>query len=165
MQGRAVIRYWPELLAGLLAAGLLWWAASTSYDWAYTNGVNAERARAEMVIGEFMAAERDATSRAREAEQVAARAFAIAADEYERGKTDAQDASERTIADLRSGNLQLRDHWQGCAATSRVSGDATAAALADAAADLRRAGAGDLVRLADQCDAQVRGLQRVAEAQ
>lgn len=132
-----------------------------AYRWAYGNGANAERVRTEQVIAEFHAAEREATERARQAERELAQAYADAAEEYERGKADARATADRVIADLRAGNLRLRDHWQGCAATSRVSGEATSAAIADAGAELRRAGAADLVRLADQCDAQVKGLQAI----
>lgn len=159
-----MIRSLPHLAGGVFAAALLWWAASSAYGWAYGNGYNAANVRAERVIAEFIEAEREASERARRAEQAAVQAFADAADEYERGKNDAQVAADRTIADLRAGNVRLRDHWQGCAATSHVSGDATAAALADAAAELRRAGAGALVSIGDSCDAQIRGLQRVIEA-
>jgi hypothetical protein len=90
-----------------------------------------------------------------------AAAMAGAAETYERRMTNAQTNATRTAADLLSGSLRLRQHWDACRATAAVSAAVASAAKSDAAAELRRSGAVDLVRLADQCDARIEGLQDV----
>lgn len=103
-------------------------------------------------------AEFEAESRKQEAEH--RRQMGAIAAETQRKLDDAQAAADRTVADLERGNLRLRAHWEGCQATSSLSAAAAIAAGAGDAAELRRAGASNIVRLADQCDAHVRGLQR-----
>ena len=100
---------------------------------------------------------------ARAEEQARAEAVDRIAGAYEKGKADAQAAAERVAADLRAGNLQLRDRWQGCQA--RLSGAAIAAGEPDAAARDREESAGRIVRAAAECDAQVRGLQALIRAE
>lgn len=94
------------------------------------------------------------------AEQGQADAIANAAANYEKGKTDAEASSEATVAGLRSGAIRLRNEWAACSATSALVSSAGASSQPDAAADDREKGAGDLVRAAAQCDAQVVGLQQ-----
>lgn len=88
-----------------------------------------------------------------------AQADAIAA-RYEQEKRDAEKTHARVVADLRSGNTRLRAHWQGCVATGELSRAALDSARDAEAAELRRKGAADLVRLSDQCDADIRFWQR-----
>lgn len=118
------------------------------------------RARADLSeVNEELADARLAASEAARAEERAkAEASALIAQAYERGKTDAEATGKRAADDLRAGNLQLREHWRGCE-TARLSAAATAAGQPDGGADLRAAGAGDLVRAGAACDAHVRGLQ------
>lgn len=78
---------------------------------------------------------------------------------YEQRMTDARKTADRVAADLRAGTERLREHWQGCLATADLSGAASSAAGIDDGAELRRQGAGDLVSVAAECDAQVTGLQ------
>ncbi len=104
------------------------------------------------------AAQVEASEEARLKEITAARAANAVADAYERGKQDAQAAGDRVAADLRAGNLRLQDRWRGCEA-GRVSATAGSPGESDAAADERAASAGRIVAAADQCDAQVKGLQ------
>lgn len=109
-------------------------------------------------------AEQFATSEAYRAEErMRARYIAGIGAAYEEGKANAQAAADRAVADLRAGNLQLRDRWQGCEAR-RVSGPAAPAGEPDAAADDRIESAGRIVRAAAECDAQVRGLQALIQA-
>lgn len=77
-------------------------------------------------------------------------------------KADALAARESTIADLRSGALRLRDHWT-CPRVPAVEAG-TGAGGRDEATDLRQAGAADLVRLADEADADIRACQAVIAA-
>jgi hypothetical protein len=83
---------------------------------------------------------------------------------YDERLNEAEREGALVAADLRAGNLRLRQHWQGCAATSAVSAAAGAIGGYDEAAGLREAGSGDLVRVAAECEAQVIGLQDTVRA-
>jgi hypothetical protein len=96
---------------------------------------------------------------ARKAEQDKAQALAEVANQYEQDKAHAKAAADRTIADLRAGNLRLQDRWAGC-----VPGATPGAGQPDAAADDRAASAGRIVQAADDADAQIRGLQEALKA-
>ena len=122
----------------------------------------ARRERAE-AIANWTKAERDAIQAAREAEQRQVETLAAIEAQHQKELEEAKHAQDRTIADLRAGALKLRKHWAGCE-TDRLSAAAAGAAEPDEAAELRRTSAARIVRAADECDAQVRGLQRVVEA-
>ena len=92
----------------------------------------------------------------------AARANEIA-ESYERGKQDAQVTSDRVAADLRAGNLKLRNAWAGCE-TQRLSDATASASRIDAGPDDRAASASRDVRAAAEADAQIRGLQALVKA-
>jgi len=104
-----------------------------------------------------------ASEAARAEEQTRARYIAGVADAYDKGKADAQAQGERVAAELRAGNLQLRQRWQGCEAR-HVPGAPAGTVEPDAGADDRAESAGRIVRAAAECDAQVRGLQALIEA-
>lgn len=91
--------------------------------------------------------------------------YAQAQATYEREKDDAKAAADRNLADLRAGTLRLRHEWsctpQLAAAVSQA---ASGGSGADAGADLRYKDASDLVRLADDADAQIRALQATIRA-
>lgn len=91
----------------------------------------------------------------------AAKANAVAA-QYEKDKADAQDASDRLVADLRVGNQRLHTRWQAALATSELSAAAAAGAIADGGAADRAESAGRIVGAAAACDVQVKGLQAFA---
>jgi len=82
----------------------------------------------------------------------------------EQEREDAQLKADAVIADLGAGNLRLRQHWQGCQATAALSAATASAGQSDAAEQGRRAGSGDLVRLAAEWDAKERGLHAVIRA-
>lgn len=100
---------------------------------------------------------RAAASSSNIAEQVNTAAQAA----YTRGMNDAEVKRSTVIADLRSGNERLRSVWQGCKAgpaagdVSFVAGTATEP-FGDTSD--REEGAGDLVRVGAQADAQASGL-------
>lgn len=100
---------------------------------------------------------------AREAEfQKQQAAFEAADQQHEKDKANAIATQNRTITDLRAGNLRLREQWRGCvSASSQAAGDQGGA---DAAAELRAKGASDLVRITADADAQVRALQAIIRA-
>ena len=80
---------------------------------------------------------------------------------YEKGKNDAEAAAKRTIADLRAGNLVLRDRWTACKASLGVPAAPPDPSEPDAGTGDREESAGRIVQAAAQCDAQVRGLQEL----
>lgn len=104
------------------------------------------------------------TNRTLEAERGKAQALAQIATDYEAEKRAIETAAERTVADLRSGNVRLHQRWQAAIATSELSRAVASAAEPDGSAADRQESAGRIIAAADQCDAQVRGLQQVIEA-
>jgi hypothetical protein len=123
--------------------------------------------RARVAVAEQRADQLDdalkASEKARAAEHAQAMKFQGIADNYLQEKADAQAAADRTIADLRAGTVRLRAAWRcpGDTGTTAAAG----ASQPDAAAELRRQGAADLVRNADEADAQIRGLQAILKAE
>lgn len=129
----------------------------------YVHGASVESDRAAAEMAEHLAADSkavaDAASRANTTNIDLTKAVAAAADEaYKKGFQDAETARHRTVADLRAGNLQLRDHWAGCE-TQRLSDSAAAHAAAEQSARDREESAGRIVQAAAQCDAHVIGVQ------
>lgn len=129
----------------------------------YFHGVSVEGDRAAAEMSEHLAAdrtaERDAVGQTKDTNiDLTEAVHAAAQDAYKKGYEDAEAARARTVADLRSGNLQLRDHWAGCE-TQRLADSAAAAAELGRSARDREESAGRIVQAADQCDAQVIGLQ------
>jgi hypothetical protein len=104
-----------------------------------------------------------AEQHAREKEQQEAQALAQAAEQYEKGKKDADAAHDRVLADMRAGTVQLRKHWAACE-TGRLSAGAASAAQLDAAQRDREESAARIVRAAKQCDEQVSALQQALRA-
>lgn len=88
-----------------------------------------------------------------------AAAQAAIGEQLEKDHAKALRARDRTIADLRTGNLQLRDHWACAVPDPEVRGTAAAGAGSDDAAERRREGAGDLVQVGDDSDAHLRACQ------
>ena len=123
-------------------------------------------ARADAAIGERdqARAEVNALRGTLETERKRADAMKAIAQNYEDEKDAAAAESDRVIADLRAGNLRLRQLWQAQAATADLSQAVARAAQPDEGARDREESAAAIVRAADECDAQVRGLQRVIEA-
>lgn len=149
--------------AGLLLVGLLigagWWGGSRS-------------GAAEVAALRLTQAERDAkaaqaltkaTTAARDIEHEMGDRFVAASLAHQQELRRAKADRDALAAAVRSGAVQLRDHWTGC--LSAAAQAAAGAGRSDAAADLRAAGAGDLVQVARNCDAQARGLQAVLNAE
>lgn len=127
---------------------------------AQTETVEAKTALAELKA--IIADQRTAfEAEARRVEQENMKAVAMITDAHTKALADAKQTSAVIVSDLRAGNIRLRNHWQGCLATTELSREAADLAGADGAAELRAAGAGDLVRLAAEADAQVTALQRI----
>ena len=140
-------------LLALLLAGVQTWRLDSAQDAIADMSLQVAKDQAALA-----AAQVEASESARLDEQNMARAANAAAAAYEQGKVDAEQAAADVVAGLRAGNLRLRDQWQGCKARGG-SGVAGAASEPDAAADGRAQSAGRIVRAADECAAQVSGLQ------
>ena len=148
-------------LAALVAA--IWWHGEAQFD----RGVAAERAvwvkkevdakdAAEKALRKAEAAARETERRhADELDAVASKLILERAKGYEE--------RERTIADLRAGNLRLRREWQGCEARGLPEAGAGAGG-GDGDAELRRSGAADLVRIGRESDAKLAACQAVIRA-
>jgi len=126
--------------------------------------LNDARGAAETAIADRNAAlaavaDRDSTLAQERANTRAANDLAA---RYEKEKADAQAVSDRVVADLRAGTVRLHARWEAAAATAELSSAAAAASQPDGGAAGRFESAGRAIGAADQCDAQVRGLQAFA---
>ena len=123
---------------------------------------DAERA-AKIAMSEHLAEDREAERAATEAADRYKDALATAQNAvsaaYEKGKADAEANAKRVVADLRAGNLVLRDRWTSCQASSGLPRPTPDTSEPDARTADRDESAGRIVQAAAQCDAQVKGLQ------
>lgn len=156
-------------LAFLKGVPLWVWAviALVGTGWLYGNhqkGVGLAKGRAELAA--HLAEDKAATEKfnAETAKKDAAQAEALrqVGFQYERDKAHALDQKDAVIRDLRAGKLSLRPQWR-CPAAS-VPNAPGGAGGADADSGIREESAAELVSIAAQCDAQVRGLQAVVTA-
>jgi len=152
------------LLTGALLLAL-WWAYSTVWQRGYDAAEDEGDARLSGVLAQIEAERRQSEREARATEQAEREQQAAIGQAYEQGKADAQVAADRTITDLRAGTVRLRDHWQGCEnAKARVPAAPATGPQLDDGAELRRQGAGALVLVGEQADAQIRALQAALTA-
>ncbi len=157
-------RYWPHILIVVFYTAIVGVLGHAVGDWQGDRRAN----KAELALAHV---QRDAAqqvavaeAKARQVEQDRAEAVAQVADAYEKGKADAQAKADRVVADLRAGNVRLRQHWQGAIATCDVSRDSAAALAAEREAELRAESASRIVRIGAEADAKVRALQDAYEA-
>lgn len=155
-----MIRIFAAIILLLLAV-IVWQRGSVSIAHRAADNAAAARARAEGERDDARAALAQANHVITTERANAAKASAIAA-QYEKDKADAQAASDRLVADLHAGNQRLHARWQAAIATSELSAAASAASVADGGAADRHQSAGRIIGAADQCDAQVKGLQAFA---
>lgn len=138
----------------LLALGLAFWLGG--------QGARADLADYKTKMAEKTAqvaqAATKASELARKQEQAHALALSAIAQEYEDDKEAAKRDHARLIADLRRGTVRMQDHWTCPSGVPQVG---ASTGIADEIARLREQGAADLIAAADECDAQVRGLQAV----
>lgn len=86
-----------------------------------------------------------------------------AADQYEKGKNDANTAADALLVGLLTRNVRMRSAWQ-CPAVARVPATAATARELNAADADRAASASRIVRAAADCDAQVTALQALVRS-
>lgn len=101
----------------------------------------------------------DAEKAQRQAEQRQADAITEAAENYERGKSDANQDADKALADLRAGNRRLRDQWETCQASASTMPPSSAGPHADGEDGLREESIGRILRAVGQCQAQRDALQ------
>jgi len=145
------------LLAGSFAAGHHVAALAGQVKLAAVTQANAKDAQhvAELAT--------KASEAARAVEGRQAIAFDAISGQYEQDKEHAQADADRTIADLRAGNLRLRAAWR-CPAT-RVPEAGASTGKPDASAADRDESAARVVRAAAEADAQIRALQAILTAE
>lgn len=152
-----LISNWPKVVLALLLAGSHYLA----YDYGTKIGdiavakAGREKAAAEAAASKAWA---DAVEAIRKAEQDNAYQLAQVGQQYERDKNDAVAKERAVTAAVRAGAERLRKHW-----TCPEAQPGAAPGEPDAAADLRAADSGRLVRIGSEADAQIRGLQAVIE--
>ena len=152
-----------SLILALILAAILGLAGAGAAG--YSKGkADAERV-AKLAMDEHLVKDREAERVATEAasrhkDELTAAQNAVSA-AYEKGKSDAEATAKRTVADLRAGNLVLRERWTSCQASSGLPRPATDTSEPDAGTADRDESAGRIVQAAAQCDAQVRGLQEL----
>ena len=150
------------ILALILAAILgLGGAGAAGY---HKGKADAERV-AKIAMGEHLLAdnkaEQDAKDEAARYKDALATAQNAVSAAYEKGKADAEANAKRVVADLRAGNLVLRDRWTSCQASSGLPRPTPDTSEPDARTADRDESAGRIVQAAAQCDAQVKGLQNL----
>lgn len=100
---------------------------------------------------------------ARDTEHTQAREMAQIGDQHEDDREASASIPAAVVADLRAGNLQLRDDLATCH-TARLSQAVSGAVERDASAQLRAEVAGDFVRVGRDADKHVRACQRSISA-
>ena len=150
------------ILALILAAILgLGGAGVAGYNKGKTDAERVAKLKMDEHLVEDREAERTATEAAsRHKDELAAAQNKVSA-AYEKGKSDAEAAAKRTVADIRAGNLVLRNRWTACKASLGMPTAPPAPGEPDAGTADRDESAGRIVQAAAQCDAQVRGLQEL----
>lgn len=101
-------------------------------------------------------------NQARDAERATATDLATIGAKHEKDRTAAAAVPDAVVADLRAGNLRLRDGWASCE-TQRLSDAAAGAGQRDAAALGREQFAGAVVRVGRDADDQLRACQATVE--
>ena len=148
-------------IAVAIVAFVTWSALMFAAGWAW---------RADRAEGAQAADQRDtaqawvaAEQGARATEKSAASDMAEIGARHEEDRTDAETVPAAVAADLRAGNLRLRNDLATCH-TDRLSAAAAGAAERDAPAQLRAEVAGALVRIVRDADDQLRACQAVIRA-
>lgn len=145
-----------RLLLAILLLGAAFWAG---WEW---RDRSADLAAADAASAAWQHAEGQQRA-ARATEQQAGQTLATIGEEHEQDRQAAEAVPDAVVADLRAGNLRLRQEWAGCE-TQRLSESAASARERDALTASRDALAGDLVRVGRDADDQLRACQAVVQA-
>lgn len=137
----------------LIAAGI---AASFWAGWEWRDR-SADLAESQPQTAQANAAVQQ-TNQARDNERATATDLAAIGAKHEDDRTAAAAVPDAVVADLRAGNLRLRDGWASCE-TQRLSDAAASAGQRDEGADGREEFAGAVVRVGRDADDQLRACQ------
>jgi hypothetical protein len=144
-----------------ITAFVVWSGLAFGAGWLW-RGDRAETVQATQVAtsakGEARA---QATARTQEHQQAAT--LAEIGDKHEQDRQAAQAVPDAVVADLRAGNLQLRDDLATCS-TARLSDSVTGAIERDAHAQLRGEVAGAVIQVGRDANDQLRAAQAVIKA-
>ena len=146
------------ILAAILGLG---GAGAAGYNKGKTDAERVAKLKMDEHLVQDREAERIATEAASRHKDALATAQNKVSAAYEKGKSDAEAAAKRTVADLRAGNLVLRERWTSCQTSSGLPRPTANTGEPDAGTADRDESAGRIVQAAAQCDAQVRGLQEL----
>lgn len=138
-----------------------WSAAMFGAGWAW-RGDRAEGKEARQEAS-ASAAQVQQVNEVRATEHTQAAAVADIGVKHEEDRTTAATVPAAVAAELRTGQLRLRDGWASCE-TQRLSDAAASAVERDAAAERRAVFAGAVVRAGRDADDQLRACQAVIEA-
>ncbi len=142
--------------AAALLVGLSFWAG---WEWRDRSAdLDQSRQAAKQARTETKAVES-----ARTAEHQQADTLATIGETHEQARAAAPAVADAVVADLRAGNLRLRDGWASCE-TQRLSDASAAARERDAAAQRRAEFAGAVVRAGRDADDQLAACQAVIRA-
>jgi len=142
--------------AAALLVGLSFWAG---WEW---RDRSADLAQSRQATKQAQA-ETKAVETARSAEHQQADTLATIGETHEQARAAAPAVADAVVADLRAGNLRLRDGWASCE-TQRLSDASAAARERDAAAQRRAEFAGAVVRAGRDADDQLAACQAVIRA-
>ncbi|WP_372382142.1 lysis system i-spanin subunit Rz [Xanthomonas sp. NCPPB 1068] len=144
-----------------LIVALLWSGAMFGAGWAW-RGDRAEGATSEQKAGDALGALAGEQA-ARSTEHKQAEALADIGAKHEEDRQAAQAVPDAVMADLRDGNLKLRNDLATCN-TDKLSQAAAGAVERDAPAQLRAEVAGAAIRIVVDADDQLRACQAVVRA-
>lgn len=148
----------PQIAILVLIA---WSAGMFAAGWAW-RGDRAEGLEARQQAS-ASAAVVEQVNQTRATEHHQADAMATIGAKHEEDRAAAPAVADAVVADVRTGDLRLRDGWAGCE-TQRLSDAAAAAGERDAAAERRADFAGAVVRAGRDADDQLRACQAVIAA-
>lgn len=147
-------------LGAALVASLAW----GGWQWRGKQAALTEAAEAHTALADYRREAAETIARfeveARATEQRHAADMSRIGREHREELDHAQTAADRLVADLRAGNVRLQERWRGCAAASLPSTGGGPGGADEGARD-REESASRIVLAARQCDAQVKGLQKV----
>lgn len=142
--------------AAALLVGLSFWAG---WEWRDRSADLAESRQATKQAQ----AETRAVETARSAEHKQADTLAKIGETHEQARAAAPAVADAVVADLRAGNVRLRQEWAGC--ETRLLSQAVAATVErDALSASREAAAGRIVRIGRDADDQLAACQAVVRA-
>lgn len=142
-----------RILALVAGLSLSFWAG---WEWRDRSADLKESKQETSVVKEALTAEKEA----RQEEHQQADNLAEIGAKHEQDRTQAEAIPPSVVAELRSGNLKLRDGWASCE-TQRLSEASAATAERDAATQRREEFASRIVRVGRDADDQLSACQAV----